>query len=345
MQRGTIQAHGRGYRGTWREDGRRRVTPICRTQGEAKRLLKAELDRLEAGAAYRAPITLRELFERFQAQHDAAPATHHTLAARMGRPLALWGDVLVSDITEEEVKRWLVALPVRASYRHTLVRTLRQVFNFGERARLVDTNPAKGIRVKNPPRGERILPFESWAEVEAVAAECGRWGPLVVFMADTGARPAEVCALEHRHVDGERVYLPGTKTDGSRRVVHLTSHGLEALRAFPRSIATPLVFYGAKGGPVSWQNWRWNVWYPALALAGLEQRSPYQLRHTFAVWSLRAAVPIHDLAREMGHADVSRTYRTYAAWVDEMGPRAASLRTAWAAKDGTAEEPRPLESS
>ncbi|MDX6591608.1 MAG: integrase [Gaiellales bacterium] len=330
MQRGTITKHGRGYRGSWREDGKRRTTPVCRTQGEAKRLLKVELDRLELGASYRAPITFSDLYERFRAQHDAAPATHTVIATRMKRPLELWGDVFVSDLTEETIKRWLVALPVRASYRHVIARTLRQIFNFGVSARLIDGNPAKGIRVKNPARGERILPFESWAEVERVADECGRFASLVILMADCGARPGEMCALEHRHVEGNRVYLPGTKTDGSRRVVHLTERGIAAYKAFPRSISTPLVFYGAKGGPVSWSNFRWDVWYPALELAGLEQRSPYQLRHSFAVWSLRAGVPISDLAAEMGHTSVARTFTSYGAWVDEMGSRAASMRSAWA---------------
>ena len=33
----------------------------------------------------------------------------------------------------------------------------------------------------------------------------------------------------------------------------------------------------------------------------------------------------------MGHANVSLTYKTYGAWRTDMGERAASLRTAWAA--------------
>ena len=50
------------------------------------------------------------------------------------------------------------------------------------------------------------------------------------------------------------------------------------------------------------------------------------MRHTFAVWSLQAGVPIDTLAREMGHADVWITYPTYGAWRVDMGERAASLR-------------------
>jgi integrase len=72
------------------------------------------------------------------------------------------------------------------------------------------------------------------------------------------------------------------------------------------------------------------VWHSALKAASLEKRPPYSLRHTFAYWSLRAGVPIADLAREMGHASTERTFAVYGHWCREMGDRAASLRQAWA---------------
>ena len=70
MQTGSVIRHGRGWRGQWREDGRRRSTETVAKKGEARRLLNAELDRLALGAAYRAPITFDELCDRFLAQHD-----------------------------------------------------------------------------------------------------------------------------------------------------------------------------------------------------------------------------------------------------------------------------------
>jgi integrase len=81
---------------------------------------------------------------------------------------------------------------------------------------------------------------------------------------------------------------------------------------------------------LAWNQWRADVWHPALVAAGFSARSPYQLRHTFAAFSLRAGVPISELAREMGHANVNLTFETYGHWADEMGERAARLRSAWA---------------
>src|SRR5437764_12357825 len=103
------------------------------------------------------------------------------------------------------------------------------VYSWGVDAGLVDRNPAAKVKAPKPVRGERIIPFESWSEVDAVAEECGRWGPLVVFMADTGARPQEALRVEPRHVDGAIVELPGTKTEAAWRTVHMTRRGVQAI--------------------------------------------------------------------------------------------------------------------
>lgn len=344
MQTGTVTRHGRGWRGYWREDGKRHATATHAKKGEARADLNRQLERIALGAAYRAPVTFRELVDRFTAQHDVQPQTLTGINKRLKGPLAAWGDAQARDVTGEAIGRLLRSTGTQASYRASVLATLRMVFSFGQRARLVDGNPAKEVRQRAPHVSEKIIPFESWAEVEAVAAEAGRWAPLIVFAADCGARPGELRALEHRHVDvaGGRIYLPGSKTENASRVVHLTARGIQAYRSFPRSISTPLVWWGARGAPLSWPNWRWDVWYPAVELAGLKKRPPYSLRHTFAVWSLRAGVPIQDLAREMGHSDVSITFRTYGRWADEMGSRAATLRETWAA--GTNVAPRSEES-
>ena len=66
--------------------------------------------------------------------------------------------------------------------RRDLVRTLRAVYSFGVDAGLVAENPARRVRAPRPVRGEKILPL-TLAEVDRVAEECGRFGPLVVLRA------------------------------------------------------------------------------------------------------------------------------------------------------------------
>ena len=340
MQTGTVTRHGRGWRGYWREDGKRHSTKTVTKKGEARRLLNAELGRLEQGDQYRPPITVRELGDRFLAAHQAQPATIAKLRHQLKMINAVIGDVRASDVTGEAVEKWMVEKGYAQSYRWALVTALRQTYNWGIRAKLVDTNPGRMIRASKPKRGQRQLPFESWDEVERVAAEAGRWGAFIILAVDTGARPGELRALEHRHVDVANgiIYLPGTKTAGSRRVVHLTSRGIDAYRSIPRSLRTPLVFHGNRDhNPLGWKWFHKEVWQAAVELAGLEARPPYSMRHTFAFFSLQAGVPIADLAVEMGHENVAITSETYGHWSHEMGSRAASLRQAWAAQSTDSE--------
>ena len=191
MQLGTIQRHGRGWRGSWREDGRRRTTPTCRTQSEAKRLLKAQLDRLEQGDTYVAPITLQQLCDRFLERHQAQPVTIQKVRYQLETlTTAIGGSVQASDVTGEEVETWLNTREFSPSYRWALVSSLRQVYTWGIRARLVAANPGRQIKASKPKRGRNQSPFESWEEVEAVAAEAGRWGAFIILMVDTAHGPA-----------------------------------------------------------------------------------------------------------------------------------------------------------
>lgn len=46
---------------------------------------------------------------------------------------------------------------------------------------------------------------------------------------------------------------------------------------------------------------RCREWKPGLEAAGLSSsRRPYDLRHSYAAWSLAAGVPAYDVARYMG---------------------------------------------
>lgn len=336
MQTGSVTRHGRGWRGHWREDGRRHSTATYAKKGEARAALNAELDRIALGDRYRAPITLEELCDRFLAQHPASEQTITYARRRLVRPLKALGEAQAGDVSTEALQRIVTAVPGK-SYRRDITRTLRMVYRWGLDAGLVDHNPAAKVKAPKPIRGERIVPFESWDEVEAVAEECGRWGPLVLFMADTGARPGEAVALEHRHVHGSTVELPGQKTALAWRSVEMTRRGVDAIASVPRALTTRRVFH-VDGRPISWDYFRREIWQPALEAAGVEQRAPYCLRHTFAYWSLRAGVPIASVASEMGHESTEHTFRVYGGWCLRVGAGAAALRETWADGANTAPE-------
>jgi integrase len=167
---------------------------------------------------------------------------------------------------------------------------------------MIDVNPAKQ-GVENPQRRRtEKRPFESWAELEALAERLGpRFGPMVIFAAATGLRPGEWIALEDRDVDREAhvVYvrrsfskgrLKCTKTESSVRAVPLQARA-----------ATGLLFPALNGGYLDLHNFRNRNWKPAQLAAGIDPfRRIYDLRHTFATFALRAGISTFELSRYMG---------------------------------------------
>jgi integrase len=178
---------------------------------------------------------------------------------------------------------------------------------------MIDVNPAR-LGVDNPsPRRREQRPFESWAELDAVAANLSpRYRPMVIFAAATGLRPAEWLALEWRDIDLDvrvvyvhRSFTKGRlkcpKTEASRRAVPLQTIALEALEHQVSSQRSALVFPAGRGGYLDLHNFRNREWKPAQLAAGIEPlRRIYDLRHTFATFALRAGISTFDLSRYMG---------------------------------------------
>jgi integrase len=151
-------------------------------------------------------------------------------------------------------------------YRFEATQALRQVLARAVVWGMLDVNPAKH-GVENPQRRRtEKRPFESWAELEAVAEWLGpRFGPMVIFAAATGLRPGEWIALEHRDIDRElrvayvrRAFSKGRlkcpKTEGSVRAVPLQAIALDALERLPSGTAGALLFPALNGGYLDLHN-------------------------------------------------------------------------------------------
>lgn len=182
------------------------------------------------------------------------------------------------------------------------------------------------------PKRAEFEPFPSWDEIETIAAELDpRFAAIPVFAAGTGLRPEEWIALERRDVDRaagvvtiERVYSQGrlkpcAKTSRQRRRVPLRQRVLDALDALPPRLDSPLLFPAARGGHIDCEKFRHREWAPALRAAGIPHRRIYDLRHTYATWSLAAGVDLFTLSRRMGTslAMIDATYGHLAADADE----------------------------
>jgi integrase len=135
------------------------------------------------------------------------------------------------------------------------------------------------------------------------------------------AEAEEWPSLSRRDVDREAVTVRRTfsggelreygKTSRSRRRVPLRLRVLDALEALLPRLDTPLLFPALRGGHVNLHNFRSREWKPAIRAAGIEpERRIYDLRHTYATFSLAAGVSLFTLSRRMG-TSVEMIDRTY----------------------------------
>jgi integrase len=364
-QRGQVFKRNGSWHARWRERGRRRQKGGFLTKTEAGEFLDEQLKRVRLGPAYRPQVTLATLVDKYLAQHQAEPATIARLRAMLKHATHAFGSVPLDELLADEIGAWRARLS--PGVRHDATQALRQVLNAGVRWRMLTDNPARHVSNPRPHRPE-IRPLASWEELELLAAELGA---LPIFAAGTGLMPEEWIALERRDLDlkarvvlVQRFYSNGAvkhygKNERRRRRVPLRQRVVDAIEAAPRRIDSPLVFPAARGGHLSLHNWRAREWDPALRAAGfyhceacdrdmrrrkgervygcercsatLPVRRPYDLRHTYATFSLAAGVSLYTLARRMG-TSVEMIDRTYGHLAPDADEFELGLLDAWDAR-------------
>jgi integrase len=260
-----LKTRGADGKPTWayryRVDGRGSARPQVggfASQGEALHALQVDLERLHRRNGRLGQITLRELADEYLAQHEAAPRTIAKLRWLLAKATCALGNRRVVDLRSDEIGAWRTALP--EGHRFEATQALRQLLNRAVAWKILDSNPAKA-GVDNPRRQHpEKRPFESWAEIYALAEHLGPiYGPMVVFAAATGLRPGEWIALEDRDVerDAKVVYvrrafahgkLKSPKTRRSTRAVPLQAIALDALERLPARAGTPPLFPAPRGG-------------------------------------------------------------------------------------------------
>jgi integrase len=314
-----------------------------RTQSEAKEALEAARDALLsqrtgiARAGLR-DVTVDKLGEMYLESHTASERTLENYAAWLAaarKPVAEGGlgDMKVVDVAALDVAAWRKRQPERSA--HYYHKALSQELAFGVKiAKVPGLMRNVAADVDNPrPKRREIAYFETWADVERVDDELVEWARgLVVVGSGTGMMPEEWIALRVRDVSIPfaaitiaRAYSEGRlseygKTDGRRRRIPLRAKVLDVLKArVDGKDPDDLVFPGLGGSFIPLRSFRTHFWDTAVESAGLEGRTPYAMRHTYAAFSLAAHVNIYTLARRMGTsvAMIDKTYGHLAPDADE----------------------------
>jgi integrase len=282
-------------------------------------------------------LTIEQIVERFLELHEVDPATTRTLKAQLTHATQAFGEDRPDELTRLDLEAWRKRLS--PGVRHYAFRTFRQVLTWALMHELAERNPSDGIRNPKRKRHERrpVLPFETWEQVKAVAAELGpRYAAIPVFAVGTGLRPEEWIGLHRSDLDRETgvvhvrrrftqgMLKDGGKTEGSVRSVPLRQRVLAALDALPPRIDTKILLPAPRGGYIDIERFRHRHWRPALRAAGLEHRRIYDCRHTFATWAIEGGMSLILLARIMG-TSVRELEDTYFRWMDRTDAQVRGL--------------------
>lgn len=276
----------------------------------------------------------------FLAQHECSRARRAVLKAMLSRACDTFGRDELEGLQPGQIAMWRATMPPPTRWQAT--QAIAQVAAWAVRWELASRNPFANIR--NPrPRAREFAIFESWQAIERLSAQLPDGLRLLPCIgAGCGLRPGELLGLQWRDIDlvARRLVVrrrvvdgrvqAGGKTRASVRSVPIRDRVGRALLSVRTGVQDDgLVFVSRFGGPLDLRNLRRRAWRPALERAGLDPAMRlYDLRHTYAAWSLRAGVPAYQLSRRMG-TSLAMIDATYGHLVADADGHERALLDAW----------------
>lgn len=243
-------------------------------------------------------------------------------------------DVTSAIVAEFAAERASAHPPVAASSLARLQSSVRGLHRFLAREGIETVDPSARLR---PPKQPRRLPKA--LTIDQVEALLDAAGPAPAMEADAapGAAPGDLVGLRDRALL-ELLYATGARVSeivqldvddlahgevvrvrgkGSKeRIVPVGSYARAAIDAYltrarpelsRRGRATPRLFLGARGAPLSRQS-AWLIIHGAAERAQLTAHvSPHTLRHSFATHLLQGGADVRVVQELLGHASVATT--------------------------------------
>ena len=247
----------------------------------------------------------------------------------------IFGSLPFDEIKPTFIRNWLADLPISLKRKNNILIPLREVFNAAYRDGLISENPL--TRIENFKHATpEPHPFRRDEIEQILKAATGQIRNLFEFAFFSGLRTSELIALRWEDVDLNRdiafirqakvrKVIKTTKTEAGLRTIKLLPPAKNALvnqKEF-KSISFSEIFLNPKTlAPwVSDGQIRKTAWYPLLKLANVQQRNPYQTRHTFASLMLTAGEEPFWVSQQMGHKNLQMTLKRYARWIEDIDSR------------------------
>lgn len=248
--------------------------------------------------------------------------------------LPIIGDYALPELRNSVIRAWVAELTetgVGATTLKQSLRLLKQIMDAAVTDGRVSSNPCDGIKLPKQPK-KKAQAFTP-EQVAALASECGKYGNLIHFLANTGLRISEALALQVRDLDfhSMKMNVVRTWTSDEAGVKILGSTKTRENRTIPLSptvieILTPLslgkssedfIFTGLYGGTLDYGYFRRAYFAPAIERLGLGDATIHWLRHTCASMMIKIGAPPTTISHILGHSGVKMTLDTYSHYYED----------------------------
>lgn len=300
--------HGEGKR--WLVRYRGHPSRAFESKGAAERyFLKCRTEVPKAASE----VTVGELLDRWLAgKQGLSKSRIQGTSAAAARVRKCWGDVRVTDVTEQDVREWQASIrDVEASSIRKAMEALSGCMLIAVKMGAVTENPCAGVR--RPTEPKRDARFLTEDELLALADCSGDDRAMILFMGTTGLRIGEVCNLKVGQIDQRRRRLwvaSATAKSRKGREVGIPVQVMQLLPLKGRE-RDEYLFISRGGKRIDEHNWRARHFYPAVERAGLGEMHPHDLRHTAVSLAIKNGADLKTVQMIAGHSSGKLTYDTY----------------------------------
>jgi integrase len=239
--------------------------------------------------------------------------------------LPYFGNTPIGAITHLDIRKFMSGLTCTNKRKNNILVPMRSVIKMAFLSDIIDRNPMdkiKNLKIDKPD----IHPL-SMEEVRLFLSNVSsRYCYFFIVAFFTGMRFGEMAGLKWKNVDFRLGVIKvretrvrgeegRPKTRRSVRDIKILPPVVEALRAQMKETMGKseegFVFLNQYHQPLLPSAMNFHVWKPALKKIGLEPRSLYQTRHTFAILMLDAGELPGWVQQMMGHESLQMIHEKY----------------------------------
>lgn len=300
-----------------------RTAKLCATLEEAEQL-KATL---QQHFQDRSRILLSDALAEYIAEKErngAMPATVRTLRAKLGQflpdnyTLGELSPAVAARLYQHETERQGKFGRIKAATHRNLLRSAKCFFTWAVGRGYVRENPFAAVKPvgkihtgKQQLRLEEARRFSSHLLEHAPADQAAL---AILVQITMGLRSSEVLRIRVRDVDngGAVLWVDGTKTRSSKRVLNVESEPLRRLLAEKAASRTPSeLLFGEVSGEPHGHGYLWKAVRRYCQSAGVPRVCPHSLRGLHSTLAVERGGSSRLVADALGHSSPEITHRHY----------------------------------